>query len=87
MSPGEDTVKVHGFPSLSKSFLKLANFTLVNNCFNRVKGLEKLGHMVLHRDAVYIDAAAEYNLYIHRLMKKYTNAAELLNLFQQRHFI
>ena len=44
--------------SLSKSFLKLANITLVNNCFNHVKGLQKLGHMVLHRGAVYIAAAA-----------------------------
>ena len=62
MPPGKDAVKVRQFPSFSKSFLKLANYTLVNNCFNHVKGLEKLGHMVLHRDAVYIAAAAaEYN--------------------------
>ena len=47
---------------VKKLFKTGASYTLVNNCFNHVKGLQKLGHMVLHRDAVYI---AEYNLYFH----------------------
>ena len=49
---------------VKKLFKTGASYTLVNNCFNHVKGLEKLGHMVLHAgDAVYI--AGEYNLCFH----------------------
>ena len=45
-------------------FSKTGKLHFGYNCFNHVKVLQKLGHMVLQRGyAVYI--AAEYNLYFH----------------------
>jgi len=82
----ETNWRLHG--NYFKTTLKLENYTLVNNCINHVKELQKLGRIWFSNEMQFIYLPLlQLQRRICISIKNQTKAALMfLGLFQQRHF-